>query len=128
MFWVFFIYASFYSKMIKRKGDDRKGRGGRGDWFKVYNNQLQCMDLKWIMFYSNKLWNMLWESQGNMNTDRILMISISYYYFLNHDNGNVVMFSGGVLSFRSTHRNIYKLNCIMSVICFEIILGCSEWV
>lgn len=56
----------------------------------------------------------------------MLMISMNYYYFLNYDNGNVVMFAEGILSFRGTHRNIYELNCMMSVICFEIILGCSE--
>lgn len=84
------------------------------------------MDLKWIMIYSKKVVKQVRRNQGNISTDRMLMTSMNYCYFSNCNNGNVVMFAEGILSFRGTHRNIYELNCIMSVICFEIILGCSE--
>ena len=43
-----------YSVINTRKGD-RKGRGGGKDWFKIHNNQLQCVDIKWIMVYSKKV-------------------------------------------------------------------------
>lgn len=34
------------------------------------------------------------------------MLMTSMNYFLNYDNGNVVMFAEGILSFRGAHRNI----------------------
>ena len=40
-------------------------------------------------FIQKKLYNKLGESQGNINTDRMLMTLMNYYYFLNYDNGYV---------------------------------------
>lgn len=51
-------------------------------------------------------------------------------HFLNCYNNTIVMLAEDkVLSFGEIHKNLYKWNYIMSVICFTIILGgCSEWV